>query len=65
MYSFELNRNNVLLILGFILLIAVIAGIYPASILSSFKPALALKGDFTHSLKGNFIRLSKIYMIIN
>ena len=55
-YSFDFNRNNVLLIPGFILLIAIIAGIYPASILSSFKPALALKGDFTHSLKGNFIR---------
>ncbi len=55
-YSFDFNQNNFLLIIGFILLIAIIAGIYPASILSSFRPALALKGNFTHSLQGNFIR---------
>ena len=40
--------------LGF--LIGIIAGIYPSFILSSFKPALTLKGNFAHSLKGNFIR---------
>ncbi len=55
-YTFNLDIQNILLILGFIMLIAIIAGIYPASILSSFKPALALKGNFTHSLKGNLIR---------
>ena len=55
-YVFDLNIKNTSLILGFIIFIAIIAGIYPATILSSFKPALALKGNFSHSLKGNFIR---------
>jgi len=55
-YSFELDVKNILLIIGFIILIAVVAGIYPASILSSFKPALTLKGNFSHSVWGNFIR---------
>ncbi len=55
-YAFSFALSNILLIIGFIFLIAIIAGIYPAFILSSFKPALALKGNFSHSLKGNFIR---------
>ena len=55
-YSFQLDTKNILLILGFIILIAVVAGIYPAFILSSFKPALTLKGNFSHSTWGNFIR---------
>ncbi len=55
-YIFNLDLKNISYIVGFIILIAIIAGIYPSFILSSFKPALALKGNFTHSLKGNFIR---------
>jgi putative ABC transport system permease protein len=61
-YSFNLGIKNILLIPGFIVLIAIIAGIYPASILSSFKPALVLKGNFAHSLKGNFIRKILVVM---
>jgi putative ABC transport system permease protein len=55
-YLFDLNGENFLLIVGFIFLIAIIAGFYPAAMLSSFKPALALKGNFAHGLKGNLIR---------
>jgi putative ABC transport system permease protein len=55
-YTFNLTIKNLSYIAGFIIFIATMAGIYPSFILSSFKPALTLKGDFTHSLKGNFIR---------
>ena len=36
--------------------IGVLAGIYPALVLSSFQPALVLKGHFKHSRKGVFLR---------
>lgn len=55
-YSFDIDLINILLILGFIIAISLIAGIYPASVLSSFSPAMALKGNFSHGLRGNMIR---------
>ena len=55
-YSFPFNVGNSTLILGFIIIISVLSGIYPASVLSSFRPAIALKGSFMHSLRGDFIR---------
>lgn len=55
-YSFELNGINLLIILGFIIFMSVIAGIYPAVVLSSFNPVVALKGNFFQSPRGNFIR---------
>ena len=55
-YYFPLNTTNSLLLLGFIIFISTVAGIYPSSILSSFKPAVTLKGNFSQSRKGNMIR---------
>jgi putative ABC transport system permease protein len=55
-YAFDLSLTNLLMILGFIVFVSVIAGIYPAFILSSFKPAISLKGNFSLSTRGNFIR---------
>ncbi len=55
-YFFPLNAKNVLIIFGFIFFISTVAGIYPASILSSFKPAVSLKGNFSQSIRGNLIR---------
>jgi putative ABC transport system permease protein len=55
-YDFPLTAANILIILGFIIFISVIAGIYPASILSSFNPAVSLKGNFSQSKRGNMIR---------
>jgi putative ABC transport system permease protein len=59
-YNFPLSFINVLLIAGFVLLLSVIAGIYPAAVLSSFNPSTALKGNFTSGTKGNFIRKSLV-----
>ncbi len=55
-YHFSYSIPTVLLMTGFIVLIAALAGIYPAVVLSSFRPATALKGNFSQSIKGNIIR---------
>ncbi|HZI52796.1 MAG TPA: ABC transporter permease [Chitinophagaceae bacterium] len=55
-YEFPLSIVNVLIIAGFVLFISLIAGIYPAAVLSSFNPSTTLKGNFVTSAKGNFIR---------
>lgn len=55
-YNFPATVTNILIIIGFIIFISIIAGIYPASILSSFKPVTTLKGSFTQSRRGNLIR---------
>ena len=55
-YEFPFSVMNVLIIAGFVLFISLIAGIYPAAVLSSFNPAMTLKGNFATSARGNFIR---------
>src|SRR4030095_3520221 len=55
-YHFSITPTNIIIVLGFVVFISAVAGIYPAAILSSFRPAIALKGNFTQSTKGNFIR---------
>ena len=55
-YHFALSGTNILIALGFVVFVSVVAGIYPAAILSSFKPAIALKGNFSQSTRGNYIR---------
>ncbi|HEV8507485.1 MAG TPA: ABC transporter permease [Chitinophagaceae bacterium] len=55
-YYFPLNTVNILLLLGFVIFISTVAGIYPSGILSSFNPAVSLKGNFSQSRKGNMIR---------
>ena len=49
------------LILGaFILLGVLFSGVYPALVLSSFKPSSVLKGTFTHSTQGVLLRKSLV-----
>ena len=43
-------------ILGIILFVGLLAGFYPALVLSSFKPTDVMKGQFTGSQKGKWIR---------
>lgn len=50
----------VLTLLLIALLIGVLAGIYPALVLSSFKPITSLKGRFASSTKGLFLRRSLV-----
>ncbi|HKH61964.1 MAG TPA: FtsX-like permease family protein [Flavitalea sp.] len=55
-YEFSFTTGNVLLFFTLIFFISIVAGIYPAAILSSFNPAATLKGNFSQSARGNFIR---------
>ena len=49
------------LILGaFVFLGVLFSGLYPAFVLSSFKPSSVLKGTFTHSTQGIFLRKSLV-----
>ncbi|MBS1596932.1 MAG: ABC transporter permease [Bacteroidetes bacterium] len=59
-YRFPLNVTTVTILVCFIFLIGIIAGIYPAIVLSSFKPAVALKGNFSQSIRGTIIRKSLV-----
>lgn len=43
-------------LLIFVILGGLLSGLYPAFVLSSFKPSSILKGDFSNSLKGKFLR---------
>ncbi len=48
-------------ILGTFLILGVLfSGVYPALVLSSFKPSLILKGNFSHSFKGALLRKSLV-----
>jgi len=50
------NLKSLWAILAFVLLGAIVSGIYPAFILSSFTPSKALKGKIQNSTKGVFVR---------
>jgi putative ABC transport system permease protein len=47
---------SVLAFIGIILFVGLLAGLYPAMVLSSFKPVEVMKGQFTGSQKGKWIR---------
>ncbi len=51
-----LQPQSLLVIGGLVLLVGVLAGLYPAFILSSFKPILVLKGSFKNSTRGVCLR---------
>ncbi|MFL5741292.1 MAG: ABC transporter permease [Flavisolibacter sp.] len=59
-YRFEINLSHIVLLLSFVIVISLIAGIYPAAVLSSFNPVYSLKGSFLHTRKGNLIRKSLV-----
>lgn len=54
------NPLHLLSIFGIALALGVLAGIYPALVLSSFKPANVLKGSFSSGLKGVQLRKSLV-----
>lgn len=50
------NTRLLVLLLGISFVIGLLAGIYPAFILSSFKPIMVLKGRFATGAKGSILR---------
>lgn len=47
-------------LVGFLIMAIVLSSIYPAFVLSSFKPSQVLKGSFSHSGQGVFLRKSLV-----
>src|SRR5688572_6306489 len=57
-----LQPASILSILALVMVVGILAGLYPAFVLSSFKPILVLKGSFKNSVQG--IRLRKALVIL-
>ena len=60
----SINGNNALMLIGFmavlVVLVGVVAGIYPAFALSGFKPVDVLKGAFKSSQQGRYVRVGLV-----
>lgn len=54
--QFNFSTDIFLGIIGFALLVGILAGIYPAFVLSNYSPITVMKGNFTGSVKGTWLR---------
>ncbi len=55
-FDFIYQPYSVLIFIACVIIIGAISGIYPAIVLSSFKPVAVLKGEITKGKRGNSIR---------
>jgi putative ABC transport system permease protein len=55
-----LSASNLLLLSGIVLVLTPLAGFYPALVLSSFKPIVVLKGNFSRTASGALLRKSLV-----
>ena len=60
--SVLLQPQNVLIILALVLIVGVLAGLYPAFVLSGFKPIVVLKGSFKNSTRGTQLRKALVVL---
>jgi putative ABC transport system permease protein len=61
-FSYVVQPNSLLILTGIVVFIGVVGGSYPAVYLSSFNPALVLKG--IHSYKGGSLILRKSLVVV-
>jgi len=57
-----LDASSLLIFAGLIIVVGIFSGLYPAFILSAYKPAVVLKGSFKNSVSG--IRLRKALVVV-
>lgn len=60
--SMLFTGQSILLILIFVALVGLLSGIYPAFVLSSFKPIVVLKGAFKNSSRGSQMRKALVVL---
>jgi putative ABC transport system permease protein len=61
-YEMSFTISSILILIGFVLLVSLISGFYPAIVLSGFHPITALRGRFSQGGSGQVVRKSLVVL---
>lgn len=61
-YELAFTLNTVLILVGFIAILSLLSGFYPAIVLSSFQPITALRGRFSQNAAGQVARKTLVVL---